>query len=115
MISKLDVDIEAIRPAVNALMGVVTSYSQEAKWFIEAQVSLPQVPGAFGTSDIVVYDPPILHVIDYKFGQKPIRPENNFGLMFYAAASILGPELALDRLPDDVLTPRLTIIQPSKS
>ena len=51
-------------------------------------------------------------VLDYKFGKKPVPAENNFGLMFYAAAALFGPELSEEFAGVDQV--RLAVVQPTK-
>ena len=80
----------------------------------EAEVSLPEITGAFGTSDVVVIDPfgRRLVVIDYKFGHRPVYAKRNYGLMFYAAACLYGPEQGACK--DYIDHVSLVIIQPEK-
>ena len=114
-ISKVDME-DALVPAVRAAWEAVTIFQSTAPVRVETQVSLPTVPGAFGTADMLVGPDSIgypgLVVLDYKFGQKLIPAENNFGLMFYAAAALFGPELSEQFAKVDSV--RLAIVQPTK-
>ena len=60
------------------LVGVTykSEVSTEAQWLDSA----PRV-----TTDVVIYSPSYLHVIDYKTGQIPVDAAGNAQLMFYAA------------------------------
>ena len=51
------------------------------------------VPEMFGTADAVIDDDElkILHVIDLKTGQHPVKPKDNFQLMAYALG-VIGPQ-----------------------
>lgn len=51
------------------------------------------VPDMFGTADAVIDDEDrkILHVIDLKTGQHPVKPKDNFQLMAYALG-VIGPQ-----------------------
>lgn len=61
---------------------------------VEEKLSLREwVPEMFGTADAVVDDEEqkILHVIDLKTGQHPVKPKDNFQLMAYALGVIGNP------------------------
>lgn len=81
---------------------------------VERRVAMPGIPGAFGTSDIIARCGGELFVMDWKFGYKTVRAEENKQLMFYAAGALnterewVGEELASD--PTTPVT--LAIIQP---
>ena len=70
-------DIEnALVPAVRAVWDVVAVFPRTVPVRTETQVSLPDVPGAFGTADMLVGPDlvvsPGLVVLDYKFGPTSI-------------------------------------------
>lgn len=81
---------------------------------VERRVAVPGIPNAFGTSDIIGRCGAELFVMDWKFGYKTVRAEDNKQLMFYAAGALnterawVGEELAND--PTTPVT--LAIIQP---
>lgn len=81
---------------------------------VERRVAMPGIPGAFGTSDIIARCGGELFVMDWKFGYKTVRAEENKQLMFYAAGALnTEREWVGDELARDPTTPvTLAIIQP---
>lgn len=81
---------------------------------VERRVAVPDISGAFGTSDVIARCGGELFVMDWKFGFKTVTAESNQQLMFYAAGALhserewLGEELVTD--PTTPVT--LVIIQP---
>ena len=110
-----DTDVQhGLLPAVVALKGVLRQYPRDAAVLSEQRVSLPGIPGAFGTADMIVVSADTVHIMDYKFGFRPERPERNFGLVFYWVAARVGPELQQYMATTDAQQARVTIIQPTK-
>lgn len=103
-----------IVPAWEAFLEVKEKYSLD-DWFIEQQVSLDdQIPGAFGTADLILKDTSNrLHILDWKFGDGvPVPVEGNMGLTFYAAAALYDPDPELIEFCSDVENVALHIVQP---
>jgi hypothetical protein len=109
-------DIEnALKPAYSYVDNLLNTPG--AEYYLEQRVKFPLVPGAFGTSDLIVRVGNVVHVVDFKFGAGvrvlALYPEGdvdiiNAQLLFYAAA-------AHHSLPDffaEVEDVVLTIIQP---
>lgn len=76
---------------------------------IEQQVKMTRwVPGCFGTCDCCLIGSGILHVVDFKYGMGvPVSPVENTQMMLYALGA-----LELFRYTDDILTVRMSIVQP---
>lgn len=99
-----------------------TEYGIGARYiFTENQIVIPdieytsEVPGVdgedlFGTTDRVMVAPfRVLHVIDFKFGVKPVSPVENSQLLYYGLGALLKLHPWLqDQFPEV----RLTIVQP---
>lgn len=86
----------------------------DMQMLVERRVAMPGIPGAFGTSDIIARCGDELFVMDWKFGYKTVRAEENKQLMFYAAGALnTEREWVGDELASDPTTPvTLAIIQP---
>lgn len=83
----------------------------DMRMLIERRVAVPGIPGAFGTSDIVATCGDHIFVMDWKFGFKTVRAEENKQLMFYAAGALNTEADWFGAVYDD--TPvTLAIIQP---
>jgi hypothetical protein len=114
----VDVDLweEKGLPALDAfdeyLAEVEALHGEEMKLLIEKRVAFPDIPDAFGTSDIMGVCGRELYVIDWKFGHGIVSTKENKQLMFYATG-------ALNTFPDffgevNADTPvHLSIIQPA--
>ena len=63
-------------------------FGQEMRMLVERRVAVPGIPGAFGTSDIIATCGDNIFVMDWKFGFKTVRAEENKQLMFYAAGAL---------------------------
>lgn len=86
-------------------------YDAEMKMIIERRVAVPGIAGAFGTSDIVGRCGDGIFVMDWKFGFKTVRAEENKQLMFYAAGALNTEADWVGAVsPDTPVT--LAIIQP---
>lgn len=57
--------------------------AKDGKLLVEQKIKLPYDSQAFGTSDALIHNPDYLHVVDYKYGMKPVEVENNSQLKFY--------------------------------
>lgn len=109
-----------LRPALLAWMDVRDRYGLN-DWFIESRVSLEVlVDGAFGTSDFIASDRNgNLHILDWKFGDGVVvTAEANYGLSFYAGATLYDPEPELKEFRAEMLSDEPTIyfhiIQPRR-
>jgi hypothetical protein len=87
-------DVEnALRPAYAYVERLLDAVG--AEFYVEKCVVFPSVPGAFGTSDLIIRNGNALRVVDFKFGGLPVRalyPDGdedvyNPQLVFYAAAA----------------------------
>lgn len=72
-----------------------------------------ELDGAFGTADIIAADSTgkTVYVIDWKFGHKPVSPDENSQGLFYAAAALQDPETVDFFLAADEVA--IVIIQPT--
>ena len=83
--------------------------------FVENEVAIPEIPGAFGSADIIGYDETenVLLVADWKFGQGiAVKPTENAQAGFYARGAFELPELK-GKLNNETVV-RLAIIQGGK-
>ena len=77
--------------------------------FLEVRVDLEGIPGAWGTSDVVIDAPDAIVILDWKFGDGVIvNATGNDQLMFYA----VGTVDTLFEAVDDDETVILAIVQP---
>lgn len=65
-----------------------TRLGAEMRMLVERRVAVPGIAGAFGTSDIIAMCGDEIFVMDWKFGFKTVRAEENKQLMFYAAGAL---------------------------
>ena len=112
-------DVEnALRPAL--AYAEVLLDEPGAEYYLEQRVAFPTIPGAFGTSDLIVRLGDTIHVIDFKFGAavrvRALSPADddpavdtiNGQLLFYGA----GARHSLPELFTGVKDIVLTIVQP---
>jgi hypothetical protein len=112
-------DIEnSLRPAFAYITELLDT--DDAAFYAERRVVFPTIPGAFGTSDLIVRIGSTIHVVDYKFGAgmlvRALSPADddpnadvlNAQLLFYAAAA----RHSLPAFFAGVDTIVLTIVQP---
>jgi hypothetical protein len=88
-------DVEdALRPAYAHVTPLLDAPG--AEFYLEQRVAFPTIPGAFGTSDLIIRIGDTIHVVDFKFGRAvrvlalcPDGDEDviNAQLLFYAAAA----------------------------
>ena len=92
-------------------IGVEQDLGEDMRFLIERRVEFPGIPGAFGTSDIVGICAGEIFVMDWKFGFKTVRADDNKQLLFYAAGALNTEKLWVG--PTTPATPvTLAIIQP---
>lgn len=88
-----------------------TRIGSDMRMLIERRVAVPGIIGAFGTSDIIGVCGDEIFVMDWKFGFKTVRADDNKQLMFYAAGALNTEAAWVGAVYDD--TPvTLAIIQP---
>ncbi len=88
-----------------------TRLGSDMRMLIERRVAVPGIAGAFGTSDIIGVCGDEIFVMDWKFGFKTVRADDNKQLMFYAAGALNTEAAWVGAVFDD--TPvTLAIIQP---
>lgn len=63
---------------------------------------------AFGTTDTLVFDGTLLHVIDAKFGRRYVDPVKNKQMILYAGGAVA----ALEAVGEEVTEVRLHVVQP---
>lgn len=103
---KEDTDDLNVKGYVEFVRRTVSSY-KDSRFYVELQVDYSHIaPGGFGTSDIVITNPDVLHIIDYKNGDGVrVEAEHNSQLKLYA----LG---AMKKLNFKGYLIRMTIYQP---
>lgn len=69
-------------------MKVEAEIGAEMRMLVERRVQVPDIAGAFGTSDIIAVCGDEIFVMDWKFGYKPVFATENKQLMFYAAGAL---------------------------
>jgi len=77
-------------------------------WYEQRVEFSPRLPTAFGTCDVIVRCGNVLGILDWKFGQSPVRAEENPQLCFYAH----GVLSSMQELTTGVDAIELAIIQP---
>ena len=103
-----------ILPAWEAWNRVVKEWELD-DWFIEQRLSFgDEVPGAFGTADILAIDKQRrLHILDWKFGDGvPVPVEGNMGLGFYAGAALYDADEEVEAMFAEITGVVLHIVQP---
>lgn len=76
---------------------------------IEQKLRIPYDEKAFGTADCVIANPDFLHVVDYKFGMKPVEVDNNPQLLFYGLGAFFALAKTVQKKIENV---SITIVQP---
>jgi hypothetical protein len=102
---------EKVKPAIEAFNQYADQYRLEDVEY-EVAVSLPSIPGAFGTADVFAlsHAGSIMHVVDWKFGSgQQVEAVGNKQLMFYAAAALFTEA----ELTKRVTNAHLVVIQPN--
>ncbi|RLD19659.1 MAG: hypothetical protein DRI71_11465 [Bacteroidetes bacterium] len=87
----VQVDPEMIVPIQEYIDYVLSLRTPTSKLSVENRVSLEHIhPGTFGTTDAVVVDDNVVHVIDLKYGKGvPVEAEENTQLMLYAVGTLV--------------------------
>jgi hypothetical protein len=111
-----DSDVESsLRPVFTYVEALLDTPG--AEFYLERRVGFPTIPGAYGTTDLIVRVGAIVHVVDFKFGAgvrvTALTPDGdediiNAQLLFYAAAA----RHTLPRFFAGVNEIKLTILQP---
>lgn len=88
--ANIKVDQEMVN-GINEYIEHVSSYETlTSETYIENRVSLEHLtPGTFGTTDAVIVDTNVIHVIDLKFGRGLVEVENNLQLQLYAIGTVI--------------------------
>ncbi len=74
-----------LKPAVRWFKETLAPHT----WTLEEKCAFPQIPGAFGTVDVIYRKKGDVGVADWKFGDgKPVALKNNAQIMFYMFAAI---------------------------
>lgn len=105
-----EVDAEmamAVQLYVDYVRGISGMKWYEVRTYYGSLVGVPDEE-AFGTSDTVVLDGSVLHIIDAKFGRRYVAPEKNKQLMLYAA----GVAEAVEAVGEEITEVVLHIVQP---
>lgn len=98
---------DAVQLYVDYVRGISGMKWYEVLTYYGSLVGVPD-DEAFGTSDTVVLDGTVLHIIDAKFGRRYVSPEKNKQLMLYAA----GVVEAVEAVGEEVTEVVLHIVQP---
>ena len=120
----------ALEPALAALLAAVAPY-EHGTLLYEQRLTADFLPHAFGTADVLLAVsaavppadpvPPVIHVMDYKFGAGLIDAADNRALEFYLAAAISTPAVTAGWSQADIpgffedIVYRGSIIQPPKT
>ena len=106
---------EAIIPAMDGfddyLERLYEEDGEDAEFLVEKRGELPQIPGAFGTSDVAGKTSKRVFIWDWKFGAGvAVSPEKNSQFMFYGRALMhTHKEWFADLLVDGEFPPDLQI------
>ena len=100
---------ESMVEAATMYMGHLQSWG--SPFHVESRIDCSTItPGMTGYADAYMYEPGLLRVCDFKYGFKPVEPENNLQLVIYAL-SILAM-LGVDGITDQFTRVELSIVQP---
>ena len=90
LFGNVKVDQEMVRGVIEYVDYVMGYETTTSKLSVENRVSLEHLaPGQFGTTDAVIVDINIVHVMDLKFGRGLVEVEHNSQLELYAIGTII--------------------------
>lgn len=76
-----------VRDAVKWVKDTAASYGKDCKVYAEQTYDIPQT-GEFGTADVTLVTPKVLHIADYKDGFVPVGVKMNPQLLLYLLGAI---------------------------
>lgn len=100
-ITQVHID-ELLAPALGAFHDLLDELTEDdaagdmdaVQFYLEIEVGLPGIEGAFGTADVVIVTPERMVVFDWKFGRGlPVSARDNNQLKFYAAGALYMGEM----------------------